>query len=87
MEDEKQFKIKTAQFDARFPNTNQSKSCAQNYVDYYHCIEKRGKDFPLCKDFYHNFRSLCPDDWLEKWDNARNEDRSAFKLKPDEAYE
>jgi cytochrome c oxidase subunit 6b len=31
--------LKTAPFDARFPNTNQSKNCWQNYVDFHKCIK------------------------------------------------
>jgi hypothetical protein len=31
--------IKTVPFDARFPYTNQSKNCWQNYVDFYKCIK------------------------------------------------
>ncbi|KAJ1994881.1 Cytochrome c oxidase subunit 6B [Dimargaris cristalligena] len=80
MSDDQQtpFKIQTVQFDARFPNTNQSKNCGQNYSDYYKCTEARGEDFPLCQQFYRNFRSLCPDDWIERWDAAREEGRSPF---------
>ena len=32
--------LKTAAFDARFPYTNQSKNCWQNYVDFYRCQKK-----------------------------------------------
>jgi hypothetical protein len=37
--------IKTAKFDARFPNTNQTKNCWQNYVDFHKCqkIKVRGQ--------------------------------------------
>ncbi|KAJ1652514.1 Cytochrome c oxidase subunit 6B [Dispira simplex] len=72
------FALHTVQFDARFPNTNQSKNCGQNYSDYYKCVAARGEDFPLCSQFYRNFRSLCPDDWIERWDLAREEGRSPF---------
>jgi cytochrome c oxidase subunit 6b len=30
--------VKTVPFDARFPNTNQTKNCWQNYVDFNKCI-------------------------------------------------
>ena len=29
--------VKTSKFDARFPNTNQTKNCWQNYVDFHKC--------------------------------------------------
>ena len=35
--------------DARFPNTNQTKHCWQNYVDYHKCILAKGEDFPPCR--------------------------------------
>ncbi len=31
--------IKTAPFDARFPNTNQTRNCWQNYIDFHRCIQ------------------------------------------------
>lgn len=43
------FTLATAPFDARFPNTNQSKHCFSNYVDYFRCINAKGEDFPACK--------------------------------------
>ncbi|CDS11818.1 hypothetical protein LRAMOSA11462 [Lichtheimia ramosa] len=78
-------KLRTAAFDARFPNTNQTKqfhlrvtrlcyiSCWQNYVDYYKCVNARGEDFEPCKQFYRAFHSLCPNEWIEKWDTEREE--------------
>ena len=35
--------------DARFPNTNQTKHCWQNYVDYHKCIIAKGEDFAPCR--------------------------------------
>lgn len=35
--------------DARFPNTNQTKHCWQNYVDYHKCILAKGEDFAPCR--------------------------------------
>lgn len=34
--------------DARFPNTNQTKHCWQNYVDYHKCINAKGEEFAPC---------------------------------------
>ena len=31
--------LKTVGFDARFPHTNQTKNCWQNYVDFHKCIK------------------------------------------------
>ncbi|KAI9293448.1 cytochrome c oxidase, subunit VIb [Neoconidiobolus thromboides FSU 785] len=73
--------LETAPFDARFPNTNQTKHCWQNYVDYYKCINAKGEDFPACKQFYKNYRSLCPSSWTEKWDEQREAGVFASKTK------
>ncbi|KAG6232981.1 hypothetical protein E4U26_003531 [Claviceps purpurea] len=43
----KPFKLVTGP-DARFPNTNQTKHCWQNYVDYHKCINAKGEDFAPC---------------------------------------
>ncbi|KAI9140776.1 cytochrome c oxidase, subunit VIb, partial [Paraphysoderma sedebokerense] len=56
--------------DARFPNTNQTKHW-QNYVDYNKCVAARGEDFEPCKQFFKAYQSLCPPQWLERWDAAK----------------
>ncbi|KAL1931053.1 hypothetical protein VTP01DRAFT_10190 [Rhizomucor pusillus] len=71
--EETNVKLTTAGFDARFPNTNQTKHCWQNYVDYYKCVNARGEEFEPCKQFYRAFHSLCPNGWIEKWDAQREE--------------
>lgn len=53
-----------APFDARFPNTNQSKHCWQSYSDYYKCIDARGEEFTGCKQFMKTFKSICPTEWV-----------------------
>ncbi|KAI8374760.1 cytochrome c oxidase, subunit VIb [Radiomyces spectabilis] len=56
-----------------FPNSNQTKHCWQNYVDYYKCIGARGKDFAPCQQFWKAFHSICPNSWIETWDTQREE--------------
>ncbi|KAI8976133.1 cytochrome c oxidase, subunit VIb [Pilobolus umbonatus] len=74
--------LRTAPFDARFPNTNQTKHCWQNYVDYFKCIDARGEDFAPCQQFNKAYRSLCPNQWIQTWDSQREEgtNPSRFKL-------
>ncbi|PSR88751.1 hypothetical protein PHLCEN_2v5102 [Hermanssonia centrifuga] len=52
--------LQTAGFDARFPNTNQTRHCFQNYTDYFKCIAAKGEDFAPCKQFKRAYNSLCP---------------------------
>ena len=59
-----QVQLKTAKFDARFPNTNQTKNCWQNYVDFHKCTKAKGEDFEPCQYFKNVYRSLCPVEWV-----------------------
>lgn len=65
--------IKTAPFDPRFPNTNQTRYCYQSYIDYYRCQKVRGTDYKPCEYFSKVFHSVCPNEWVEKWDSQREE--------------
>ncbi|KAK9474561.1 cytochrome c oxidase, subunit VIb [Dipodascopsis tothii] len=57
----------TAAFDPRFPNINQTKHCWHNFVDYHRCITAKGEDFAPCKQFQIAYKSICPNPWVEKW--------------------
>lgn len=61
---EAEIKVETAKFDARFPNTNQTKNCYQNYVEYHRCRKHKGDDFEPCEYFQRVYRSLCPVAWV-----------------------
>ncbi|VVC90412.1 uncharacterized protein LOC126976649 [Leptidea sinapis] len=65
--------IKTAPFDPRFPNTNQTKHCYQSYVDYFRCQKVRGENYEPCNYFKRVYKSLCPNEWVDKWDTQREE--------------
>ena len=58
-------------FDARFPNCNQTRHCWQNYVDFHRCIKQKGESYAPCKQFMDAFNSLCPTQWVDKWDEQR----------------
>eukprot|EP00093_Oithona_nana_P009022 09022.XXX_300553_300176_1 [CDS] Oithona nana genome sequencing. len=64
---------KSAPFDSRFPNQNQTKNCWQNYVDYYRCTAIKGEDYQPCQFFKKNYNAICPMGWVEKWDDQREE--------------
>ena len=59
-----EIKVQTVQFDARFPNMNQTKNCWQNYVDFHKCIKAKGEDYPVCEYFKRSYKSLCPGIWV-----------------------
>ncbi|KAJ8037608.1 Cytochrome c oxidase subunit 6B1 [Holothuria leucospilota] len=60
---------KTAPFDARFPNQNQTKNCWQNYVDFHKCQKSKGEDYEPCEWFRRVYKTMCPIKWvIETWD-------------------
>ncbi|XP_035228899.1 cytochrome c oxidase subunit 6B1-like [Stegodyphus dumicola] len=78
MSGEKQFW--TAPFDPRFPNTNQTKNCWQNYLDYHRCRKAKGEDYAPCEYFKRVYNSICPNAWTDKWDEQREEGRFPGKI-------
>ncbi|PIK45450.1 putative cytochrome c oxidase subunit 6B1 [Apostichopus japonicus] len=66
-------KYKTAPFDARFPNQNQTKNCWQNYVDFHKCQKSKGEDYEPCEWFRRVYKSMCPIKWVETWDSQVEE--------------
>ncbi|XP_038645339.1 cytochrome c oxidase subunit 6B1-like [Scyliorhinus canicula] len=76
-------KYKTAPFDARFPNTNQTRNCYQNYLDFYRCqkaLSSTGKDVALCNWFHKVYESICPMSWVNRWDEQREAGTFAGKI-------
>ena len=57
-------KLETPPFDARFPNTNQTKNCWQNYLDFHRCEKLKGEGNAMCLYFKKTYMSLCPDAWV-----------------------
>ncbi|KAL1769448.1 FAM71E2 [Sigmodon hispidus] len=61
---------KTAPFDPRFPNQNQTRNCYQNFLDYHRCLKtmnRRGKNTQPCEYYFRVFHSLCPVSWVQRW--------------------
>merc|ERR1711976_94284 len=74
------YEVKTAPFDARFPNQNQTKNCWQNYVDYHRCQKVKGEDYEPCGYFKKVFTSLCPHAWVENWNEQMENGSFAGKI-------
>lgn len=85
-EDPDNLKLATAPYDPRFPMTNQTKNCWQNYVDFHKCQRAKGKEFAPCHYFQRNYRILCPNSWIEKWDEALEQGTSPFDMNPPAEY-
>eukprot|EP00228_Micromonas_bravo_P001801 CAMPEP_0203001048 /NCGR_PEP_ID=MMETSP1401-20130829/295_1 /ASSEMBLY_ACC=CAM_ASM_000894 /TAXON_ID=38833 /ORGANISM="Micromonas pusilla, Strain CCAC1681" /LENGTH=109 /DNA_ID=CAMNT_0049742501 /DNA_START=20 /DNA_END=349 /DNA_ORIENTATION=+ len=64
-------KIETAPFDPRFPQTNQAKHCYTRYNEFHKCKAQKGEDDEECEKYAKYYRSLCPTEWVTKWNEER----------------
>ncbi|EAW60386.1 hCG1789640 [Homo sapiens] len=64
---------RTAPFDRRFPNQNQTRNGWQKYLDLHHfkkaMTAKGGGDVSVCEWYQHVYKSLCPIPWASAWDD------------------
>ncbi|WOK93347.1 cytochrome c oxidase subunit 6b-1-like [Canna indica] len=70
-EEKPEIKLETAPADFRFPTTNQTRHCFTRYIEYHRCIAAKGEDAPECNKFAKYYRSLCPSEWVERWNEQR----------------
>ncbi|KAA8528304.1 hypothetical protein F0562_035659 [Nyssa sinensis] len=66
-----EIKLETAPADFRFPTTNQTRHCFTRYIEYHRCIAAKGEDAPECDRFAKYYRSLCPGEWIDRWNEQR----------------
>merc|ERR1712164_69685 len=67
------FELKTTPFDARFPQTNQAKHCYTRYNEFHKCQAENGEGAEACEPLAKFYRSICPTEWTEKWNEEREE--------------
>ena len=65
--------LKTTPIDRRFPSTNQARHCYTRYNEYYKCLSVKDGDTQECFPFKKAFLSICPSDWVERWEESRSE--------------
>ncbi|KAJ4966966.1 hypothetical protein NE237_018815 [Protea cynaroides] len=70
-EEAPEIKIETAPADIRFPTTNQTRHCFTRYVEYHRCVAAKGEGAQECEKFAKYYRSLCPSEWIERWNEQR----------------
>lgn len=63
--------LQTAPLDHRFTTPNAARYCYTVYNEYHRCLQQTGDNAEECQKYYKTFRSLCPDEWLEKWNELR----------------
>ncbi|OVA20907.1 Cytochrome c oxidase [Macleaya cordata] len=66
-----EIKLETAPADFRFPTTNQTRHCFTRYIEYHRCIAAKGEGAPECEKFAKYYRSLCPGEWIDRWNEQR----------------
>lgn len=66
--------VKTTGYDARFPSYNQARNCYTRYNEYHRCITVDGKseDDDQCKTYQRAYRSICPMEWVNSWNEQRD---------------
>ncbi|KAG8369201.1 hypothetical protein BUALT_Bualt15G0126500 [Buddleja alternifolia] len=70
-EETSEIKLETAPADFRFPTTNQSRHCFTRYIEYHRCVAAKGEGAPECDKFAKYYRSLCPGEWVDRWNEQR----------------
>jgi cytochrome c oxidase subunit 6b len=68
-----EIKVETTPNDRRFVTTNQARHCYTRYQEYHRCTAEKGEDSPDCSFFQRAYRSICPSEWVEKWNEQREE--------------
>ncbi|KAL4589960.1 hypothetical protein LXL04_002873 [Taraxacum kok-saghyz] len=66
-----QIELKTAPGDYRFPTTNQSRHCFTRYIEFHRCVAAKGDGAGECEKFAKYYRSLCPAEWVDRWNEQR----------------
>jgi len=81
--------FKPAEFNPRFPNTNQTKSCWAYFLEYQRCMnitEKQGTNPDKCRRFRLAYLDMCPETLVDKYqswvDEGRFPGQEAFKDSP-----
>ncbi|KAF5955324.1 hypothetical protein HYC85_008180 [Camellia sinensis] len=71
VEETPEIKIETAPADFRFPTTNQTRHCFTRYIEYHRCVAAKGEGAPECDKFAKYYRALCPGEWVDRWNEQR----------------
>ncbi|CAI0447869.1 unnamed protein product [Linum tenue] len=66
-----EIKLETAPADFRFPTTNQTRHCFTRYIEFHRCVAAKGEDAQDCQKYAKYYRSLCPSEWVDRWNEQR----------------
>ena len=66
--------VRTTPRDPRFLSQNQALHCWNRYNEWLVCLKQSGDDAEeKCQVYRQYATSICPLDWVENWDEAREE--------------
>jgi len=65
--------VNTVQYNPYFPNQNQTKHCWVSFVDFKKCEKKLGEGAPNCQKYFRAYSSMCPEEWVQKWEDQLEE--------------
>eukprot|EP00283_Hemiselmis_rufescens_P005961 CAMPEP_0173429520 /NCGR_PEP_ID=MMETSP1357-20121228/8205_1 /TAXON_ID=77926 /ORGANISM="Hemiselmis rufescens, Strain PCC563" /LENGTH=97 /DNA_ID=CAMNT_0014393713 /DNA_START=49 /DNA_END=342 /DNA_ORIENTATION=+ len=63
--------LKTTPNDVKAPECNQAKHCYWKYNEFFRCEKAKGEGAVQCAALKQAFSSLCPTEWVERWDEQR----------------
>ncbi|XP_021720000.1 cytochrome c oxidase subunit 6b-1-like [Chenopodium quinoa] len=72
--------LEIAPADFHFPTTNQTRHCLTRYIiianilSSFRCTAAKGEDALECDKFAKFYRSLCPGEWIDRWNEPREND-------------
>ena len=72
-EEKKYIVLHTAPIDPRFSGTNAARYCYVAYNEYHKCAKEKGEDNKECQAKARTYRSICPDEWISRWNELREE--------------
>ncbi|EFN52663.1 hypothetical protein CHLNCDRAFT_138605 [Chlorella variabilis] len=52
-----------------------ARRCYVAYNEYHKCIKEKGSGHGDCKPHMRAYRSICPDEWIERWQELRDDGR------------
>ncbi|XP_050435214.1 uncharacterized protein LOC126842329 [Adelges cooleyi] len=59
--------------DPRFPNVHTTRYCYNHYIDYHRCRHLLGEEEPSCEIFRKTYTRMCPNSWVNDWDEQREQ--------------
>lgn len=68
----KMIELHTAPIDPRFPSPNAARYCFVAYNEYHKCVKEQGEESSECAYYARTYRSLCPVEWIERWNELRD---------------